>query len=60
MRREAAAERGVEIRWITDIVRNLGPAHADQTLEWALAAPDRGVVALGLSGFEAEPDEPYR
>ena len=51
--------RGVELRLITDIVRNL-PEQADATLEWALAERHRTVVALGLSGFESEPDEPFR
>jgi len=48
------------MRLIPDIVRNVGPAVADQTLEWALAARDRGVVALGISGSETFPDEPFR
>jgi adenosine deaminase len=51
--------RGVTLRLITDIVRN-SPERADLTLEWALAERARTVVALGLSGFESEPDEPFR
>jgi adenosine deaminase len=51
---------GVIARLIPDIVRDVGPALADQTLEWALAGRGRGVVALGLSGFESSPDEPLR
>ena len=51
--------RGVTLRLITDIVRN-SPRQADPTLEWALAERRRTVVALGLSGFESEPDEPFR
>jgi aminodeoxyfutalosine deaminase len=52
---------GVTMRLIPDVVRNVGPAAADQTLEWALAGRDRGVVALGLSGSEARfPNEPFR
>ncbi len=51
----AAGERrhGVRVRLIPDIVRNVGPGPADQTLEWALAYRGAGVVALGLSGSEA-------
>ncbi|HEV3455271.1 MAG TPA: adenosine deaminase family protein, partial [Thermoanaerobaculia bacterium] len=46
---------------IPDVVRNVGPAAADQTLEWALQGRDRGVVALGLSGNEARfSNEPFR
>ena len=58
----AGEERlGVRLRLIPDIVRNV-PGLADHTLEWALAARDRGVaVALGLSGSEARfPSEPFR
>ncbi len=51
---------GTALRLIPDIVRNVGPAPADQTLEWALDARDRGVVALGISGSETFPDEPFR
>ncbi len=60
VRIEAERSQGIQIRWITDIVRNVGPARADETLEWALVGRGKGVVALGLSGFESEPDEPYR
>ncbi len=52
---------GVVMRLIPDVVRNVGPAAADQTLEWALAGRGRGVVALGLSGSEARfANEPFR
>lgn len=57
---EGESRHGVRSRLIPDIVRDVGPQRADQTLEWALAGRGRGVVALGLSGFESEPDEPYR
>jgi aminodeoxyfutalosine deaminase len=63
---EAVAEGerrwGVTMRLIPDIVRNVGPAAADVTLEWALAGRASGlVVALGLSGSEARfPNEPFR
>jgi adenosine deaminase len=52
---------GVIMRLIPDVVRNVGSAAADQTLEWALAGRGRGVVALGLSGSEARfANEPFR
>jgi aminodeoxyfutalosine deaminase len=51
---------GSTMRLIPDIVRNVGRGPADQTLEWALAGRERGVVALGLSGSETFPDEPFR
>lgn len=53
--------RGVRLRLIPDVVRNIGPAAADVTLEWALAGRGRGVVAMGLAGIEAgHSNEPYR
>ncbi len=55
----AAERRGTKIRLIPDIVRNLEPARADRTLEWALAHRERGVVALGLAGIESAPIEPF-
>jgi len=62
--REAAAagERrwGVELRLIPDIVRNVGPAAADDTLDWTLGPGRSLVAAMGLSGFESEANDPYR
>ncbi len=55
---EGRRRRGVTLRLITDIVRNV-PEQADLTLEWALAEKGRTVAALGLSGFESEPDEVF-
>ncbi|HVT59487.1 MAG TPA: adenosine deaminase [Thermoanaerobaculia bacterium] len=58
---EGERRHGVAMRLIPDIVRNVGPAAADQTLEWALAGRGRGVIALGLSGSEARfANEPFR
>lgn len=57
---ERSGRDGTQVRLIPDIVRNVGPAAADQTLRWALDHRDRGIVALGLSGFESESNEPYR
>ncbi|KAB2962237.1 MAG: adenosine deaminase [Thermoanaerobaculia bacterium] len=53
--------RGVTVRLIPDLVRDVGHLTADATLEWALAAHRRGLaVALGLSGKEASsPSEPW-
>ena len=50
----AAAQRdhGVAIRFIFDHPRDLGLDAALQAADWAIAGHDRGVVALGLSGFE--------
>lgn len=48
------AERGVEIRWIPDLVRSY-PAPARHVAAWACSPRARagGVVALGLAGPEA-------
>jgi len=57
-----AAEKrhGVRLRLIPDIVRNVPFVWADRTLEWALDMKARGVIALGLTGFEAtHPNEPF-
>ena len=59
--RQAERIFGASLRWIPDIVRNIGPGPADRTLEWALAGRGQGVVALGLSGSESRfPSEPFR
>lgn len=53
--RAAALDRyGVEMRWITDIVRNLHGRVEDgsQTAEMAIFGREHGVVALGLGGME--------
>jgi len=57
----AERERGVVLRLIPDIVRDVGNRTADPTLEWALEGRKRGVVvALGLTGREAiYPSEPF-
>ena len=60
--REGERARGVRVRLIFDIVRNV-PRQADLTLEYALRGAAKGgpVVALGLSGFEASaPTTPFR
>ncbi len=50
-RRRAAAEHGVEIRWLVELVRGGDDAANHRALEIALAAP--GVVGLGMVGDEA-------
>jgi aminodeoxyfutalosine deaminase len=50
-RAQAHTEFGVDWRWVFDIVRDV-PGTQDQVVEIALAARDRGVVALGLGGSE--------
>jgi aminodeoxyfutalosine deaminase len=57
---DAERRHGVRVRLIPDVVRNVPYKWADRTLEWALEMKERGVVALGLSGFEAtHPSEPF-
>lgn len=56
---EGERNLGVRLRWIPDIVRNVDFDRADQTLEWALDNRSRFVVALGLSGKESHPAQPF-
>jgi aminodeoxyfutalosine deaminase len=66
-RQQARQEFGVEMRWVFDIPRNTSfrnggydPYPAEQTLAYALAGQDRGVVGFGLGGFEVgAPPEPF-
>jgi len=52
-RAQARADFGVDWRWVFDISRD-NPRTQDQVCEIALNARDRGVVALGLGGTEAD------
>jgi len=47
---------GVEMRFILDMVRGYAPEYCQYTAEWCVQGQDRGVVALGLGGYE--PDRP--
>ncbi|MCP5096971.1 MAG: adenosine deaminase [Chloroflexi bacterium] len=66
-RQRAKADFGVEIRWVFDIPRNFcfstgayDPQPAKQTLAFALAGQDKGVVGFGLGGNEVDsPPEPF-
>lgn len=57
---EGEARYGTRMRLIPDIVRDVGVDRADRTLEWALDGRGKGVIALGLSGFESRPNDPFR
>ncbi len=68
-RAQVRQQFGVDLAWIVDIPRNLsfnritgrynGKA-SDPTVDMALAWKDRGVVALGLGGYEiGAPPEPF-
>jgi adenosine deaminase len=56
----ALEQHGVDLAWVFDIVRCF-PDQSDPTLELALRARDRGVVALGIGGPENDdlPTEPF-
>ncbi len=68
-RATARAKYGVEMRWIFDVPRNVSfpngeasydPYPAEQTLTYALAGRDRGVVGFGLGGYEVgAPPAPF-
>jgi aminodeoxyfutalosine deaminase len=58
---EAARElHGVEVRLTPDIYRGAPHEEAEQVVRYSAKYRDRGVVAVGLGGLEAEyPPEPY-
>lgn len=57
---EAKEQHGVEMRLTPDIPRGFGPEAAMQTVRYSVKYRDRGVVAVGLGGREAEfPAEPF-
>lgn len=57
---EAKELHGVEIRLTPDIPRGFTMEEARETVDWSARYMDRGVVAVGLGGLEAEfPPEPY-
>jgi len=57
---EARELHGVEIRLTPDIPRGFTQEEARATVDWCARYMDRGVVAVGLGGLEAEyPPEPY-
>jgi aminodeoxyfutalosine deaminase len=69
-RRRAFQEFGVEMRWVFDCSRTLSfpdrkrgtydPRPAQRTLEYAMIGMDRGVIGLGLGGYEVgAPPEPF-
>ena len=57
---EARELHGVEVRLTPDIPRGFTQHAARATVDWSARFRDRGVVAVGLGGLEAEyPPEPY-
>jgi aminodeoxyfutalosine deaminase len=57
---EAREQHGIEVRLTPDIPRSFGLEPAMQTVRYAIKYRDRGVVAVGLGGREAEyPPEPF-
>jgi aminodeoxyfutalosine deaminase len=57
---EARELHGVEVRLTPDIFRGATAEQAEQVVRYAAKYRDRGVVAVGLGGLEADfPPEPY-
>ncbi len=57
---EARELHGVEVRLTPDIPRGFTEQEARTTVDWSARFRDRGVVAVGLGGLEADyPPEPY-
>jgi len=51
---EAHETHGVKVRLTPDLTRNATPEEIDDSLRYAIAFRDRGIVALGLGAFELE------
>jgi aminodeoxyfutalosine deaminase len=49
---EAGARLGMQVNWVFDAIRQLGPDHARRVLAWARRYRSEGVVAFGLGGDE--------
>ena len=58
---QAAREQtGVEVRLTPDMTRGATPDEIAETVRWCVAYRERGIVGLGLGGYEAEyPPELY-
>lgn len=57
---EARELHGIEVRLTPDVTRSFPLEIAEQTARHAIKYRDRGVVGLGLGGYEAEfPPEPF-
>lgn len=55
---ECEKRLGVRVNWIFDAIRQFGPEHAREVLEWAARYGSRGVVAFGIGGDEARGPAP--
>jgi aminodeoxyfutalosine deaminase len=51
---EARETHGVEMRLTPDLTRNATPEEMDDSLRYAIAYRDRGIVGVGLGAFELE------
>lgn len=56
---EALEQHGVEVRLTPDIPRVYSPDEAEKVARFAVAYRSRGVVALGLAGFESDENGPF-
>jgi aminodeoxyfutalosine deaminase len=57
---EARERHGVEVRLTPDIYRGATSEQAEQVVRYSAKYRERGIVAVGLGGLEAEfPPEPY-
>ena len=51
---EAREAHGIEMRLTPDLTRNATPEEMDESLRYAIAYRDRGIVGVGLGAFELE------
>lgn len=58
---EALEKTGVDVRLTPDMTRGASPEEIAETVRWCIAYKERGIVGLGLGGYEAEyPAELYK
>jgi aminodeoxyfutalosine deaminase len=56
---EARERHGVEVRLTPDIPRVYSPDEAQLVVDYSLKYRERGVVGVGLAGYEAPPAQPF-
>jgi aminodeoxyfutalosine deaminase len=56
---EARELHGVEVRLTPDIPRVYSPEEAQLVVNYSLKYRERGIVGVGLAGYEAPPAEPF-
>jgi aminodeoxyfutalosine deaminase len=56
---DARERHGIEVRLTPDIPRVYSPEEAQLVVDYSLKYRERGVVGVGLAGYETPPSEPF-